>query len=251
MKFQIKKFSDGQYTAEGVHAGDLTLSIQGNTYSDLFYAASVKEAWDSIPENKGHLSKLRVNCLIGQRSDRRFTTGGSFDLKVIANFINSLRFSEVEVLDPHSDVTCALIENCTSISPTPWIEKAFKAIGTNPALVSPDAGAYKKVYNIAESIGADLVPANKVRLKGVPQVRVQGDVNGKDCLIVDDIADGGRTFIALSKALKQGGASRIYLYVTHGMFNFGFDEIKVEIDGVYTTDSFREIDEDIVTQFKL
>lgn len=81
--------------------------------------------------------------------------------------------------------------------------------------------------------------------------KAQGDVKGKQCLIVDDLADGGRIFKFLAEALKQQGAAEVYLYVTHAQFNYGFDELKETIDHVYCTNSYKDIDDDFVTQFKL
>ena len=95
------------------------------------------------------------------------------------------------------------------------LKKAFNAIG-NPVLVSPDAGAYKTTHEIAEKLNADLIPSNKVRIQGVPFIKIQGDVKNKECLIVDDLADGGRTFKLLAEELKKQGATKIFLYVTHG-----------------------------------
>ena len=88
MKYEIKKFKDGQVAAKIIEIGNLHIKIRGNTYEDLFRIAAVKEAWDS--ENNMHknaVATLTIMCLIGQRSDRRFNTGESFDLKVIWAFV--------------------------------------------------------------------------------------------------------------------------------------------------------------------
>ena len=251
MNYLIKKFSDNQVHAGNLGNERLIVSLRGNTYEDLFKAASIKEAWDSIPANKNEYSELQISCLIGQRSDRRFNSGGSFDLKVISHFINSMKYDVVRILDPHSDVALGLINNSIKVDHSVYVNASFEEIGTNPILISPDAGAYKKVYEIASAINADLVPSNKVRLDGVPIVEIQGNVGGRDCMIVDDIADGGRTFLLLAEKLKSQGALDIYLYVTHGMFNYGFKDFKGVVKKIYCTNSFREIDNPMVTQWKL
>ena len=251
MKYELKKFRDGQITAalNTSETRNLEVCLRGNSYEDLFSAASVKEAWDA--ENSmftGQKAVLKLFCLIGQRSDRRFSPATSFDLKIIAQFINSMRFDRVEILHPHSPISLALIANSVAISHFKYVEKAYKSIG-NPILVSPDAGAYKTTHEIAEKLDASLVPSNKVRVNGAPEVKIQGDVAGKNCLIVDDLADGGRTFMNLGKILKQQGATKVYLYVTHAQFNFGFEEIKETIDHVYCTNSYKNIEDDFVTQY--
>ncbi|MBU2996305.1 ribose-phosphate pyrophosphokinase [Cellulophaga baltica] len=251
MKYEIKKFKDGQVTAKVIENGNLDIKIRGNSYEDLFRVATIKEAWDAEnSENKTAIAKLTIFCLIGQRSDRRFNKGESFDLKIIANFINSMQFDKVSILHPHSPISLALIDKSEKSSHFSFVEKAFNAIG-NPVLVSPDAGAYKSTHEIAEKLNADLIPSNKVRVNGAPIISIQGDVKGKECLIVDDLADGGRTFKFLAEALKNQGASKVYLYVTHAQFNYGFDELKETIDHVYCTNSYKVIDDNFVTQFEV
>ncbi|WP_233861356.1 phosphoribosyltransferase family protein [Tenacibaculum piscium] len=251
MKYEIKKFNDGQVTAKIFEKGNLHVKIRGNSYEDLFRIATIKEAWDA--ENILHKTAtaiLTIYCLIGQRSDRRFNEKESFDLKVIANFINSMGFDKVEILHPHSSISLALIDNSIEIKSYEFVKKVYNVIG-NPILISPDAGAYKTTHEIAEKLEADLIPSNKVRIAGVPKITIQGDVKNKECLIVDDLADGGRTFNFLAKELKNQGATKVFLYVTHGQFNYGFDELKENINHIYCTNSYKDISDDFVTQFKV
>ncbi len=251
MKYEINKFKDGQVTAKIIESGDLHIKIRGNSYEDLFRIASIKEAWDNENStNKSLIATLTVYCLIGQRSDRRFNDLESFDLKIITNFINTMNFDKVEILHPHSNITLALINNSKELKHYDYVKKVYNDIG-NPILVSPDAGAYKTTHEIAENLNADLVPSNKVRVNGIPMIRIQGDVKGKDCLIVDDLADGGRTFKFLAEELKKQGAVKVFLYVTHAQFNFGFDELKESIDHVYCTNSFKDITNSFVTQYNV
>ena len=251
MQYKIKKFKDGQVAATIVEEGNLAVKVRGNSYEDLFTIAAIKEAWDADTSmNKTATASLTIYCLIGQRSDRRFNPKESFDLKVIANFINTMKFDKVEIFHPHSPISLALIENSNKLSHFSYVEKAFEAIG-NPVLVSPDAGAYKTTHEIAEKLAADLVPSNKVRVNGAPEISIQGEVKDKNCLIVDDLADGGRTFKFLAEALKKQGAAKVYLYVTHAQFNYGFEELKETIDHVYCTNSYKDIDDAFVTQFKV
>ena len=251
MTYEIKTFKDGQVATKLLDSGDLHIKIRGNSYEDLFKIASIKEAWDAQNTlNKNVTAQLTIYCLIGQRSDRRFNKNESFDLKVICDFINRLNFDKVYILHPHSAISLALINNSEKISHFNYVKKAFETIG-NPVLVSPDAGAYKATHEIAEKLNADLVPSNKVRVDGIPQISIQGSVKGKNCLIVDDLADGGRTFKFLAEALKQQGALKVFLYVTHAQFNYGFEELKETINHVYCTNSYKDINDDFVTQYQL
>lgn len=178
------------------------------------------------------------------RQDRFINPDEPFSLKIYAELINSLSFNRVEIYDCHSDVGLALIENSLHI---PQWKVAAKVLpcellaDENVLLVSPDAGAYKKV--------SCLMPDDNRIVLGTKQRDSDGkitktniyspvDVLGKECLIVDDICDGGRTFVELAKILKEKGASKIMLYVTHGIFSTGFMELQKYIDIIYTTNSF-------------
>lgn len=97
-----------------------------------------------------------------------------------------------------------------------------------------------------------MIASNKYRDdKGDPQISVIGDVNGKDLLIVDDCLDSGRSFAYLGAKLKEQGARTVSLYVSHAMFFYGYDQVKVGVDHVYCTNSFKNIKDDFVTQFKI
>jgi len=198
------------------------------SYEDLFFLISFAEAISNHTDPNN--IEIYIPCLFGQRSDRRFSDVSSFDLKVIARCINSCNFGKVYIFDPHSDVSLALIDRSVRISPRFEVENSVARLSKNLGvlfgdivLVSPDAGAYKKTYDIADELGLNMVASNKVRHDDEIHINVSGDVVDKNLLIVDDLADGGYTFKLLSQKLKQMGAKTISLYVSHGLFTKGFD----------------------------
>jgi len=65
---------------------------------------------------------------------------------------------------------------------------------------------------------------------------------------VDDICDGGGTFLGLATALKEKNAGKLSLIVSHGIFSKGFEELNKSFDTVFTTNSFRDIEEEKVVQ---
>lgn len=77
------------------------------------------------------------------------------------------------------------------------------------------------------------------------------DLQGKDLYIVDDICDGGGTFTILSKELKKRNCGKVNLIVSHGIFSKGEAPLKENIDAVYTTDSFKDINSEYIKQIKL
>jgi len=253
---KVIKYPDGQVNVQ-ISDVESKISMRINSYEDLFVLKAIKE----ISDYTNHLKykELFIPCLFGQRSDRRFSENESFGLKIICDFINSMNFNRVKIFDPHSDVSLALINNSEKISSFSYvkdsifyIKNSFLNCKTDDLiLVSPDAGAYKKVFKYAEDLNLPLVAANKFRnLKGEVTLNILGDVKGKNCLIVDDILDGGYTFHLLAKQLKEQGATKVFLYISHAYFNKGIDFTEY-IDGFYCTNSVKEIDYPKVTQFKI
>lgn len=179
------------------------------------------------------------------RQDRVMVPGEPHSIRAFCRVLASMRFKCVTVFDPHSDVTPALVENMTVVDNQHFISWVLKELGGQQVvLVAPDAGALKKVYKLAEKLGfrGEIACGSKVRdvVTGeIVRQDVTGNVSGKHCLIVDDICDGGRTFIALGKALRKQGAQAVSLAVSHGIFSYGVACLFQEIGTVYTTDSYQ------------
>ena len=107
--------------------------------------------------------------------------------------------------------------------------------------MAPDAGALKKCYAFAEAVGArEVVSCSKHRdLKTgkILGLTCEASVGGKDLFVLDDICDGGRTFIEVSRLLRPR-ANSIDLAVTHGIFSKGTNVVAECFDRVYTTNSY-------------
>lgn len=194
------------------------------------------------------------------RQDRVCVNGESFTLKVFCDLINSANFDKVYVLDAHNDVSPALINNCINIPNDSYVLSAANAINKEIILVSPDSGANKKINKLYDNLKdftlfRDIVKCDKNRNLNTGELKgfdvFTNDLMDFDCLIVDDLIDGGRTFVGVAEALKAKNACDIYLFVSHGIFSYGFDELKKNIKHIYTTNSFKDIDDPFVTQIKI
>lgn len=163
------------------------------------------------------------------RQDRVALVGEPLSIKVFCSLINALEFDSVTVWDPHSEVTPALLNR---VRVKPASNFVVQMIQDNPellsrcVLVAPDAGARKRVEAVSQALGGrQVVYGGKKRdpLTGaLSGFYVDGDVpTDVPLLVVDDICDGGGTFIALAKVLREKTAQPLYLYVTHGLFTRG------------------------------
>jgi len=195
------------------------------------------------------------------RQDRQCFNGESFTLKVFTDLINSAKFDNVIVLDSHSDVAPAMLNKCKNISNDQYVEMAyFEIVESDNAeliLVSPDSGANKKSNKLFDNLKhfKDIVKCDKKRDVSNGKLSkfevFSDDLHGASCLIVDDICDGGRTFIGIAETLKYKNAGNIYLFVTHGIFSNGFDELNKHFKAIYTTNSFNDVENSNVKQFKI
>lgn len=204
---------------------------------------------------KGLKLGLRIPYVPYSRQDRVMVPGESLSIKVFADLINSLKLDQVEIWDPHSDVTTVLFDNCRVVSQEALLMAVHTGYlsdnitQTNLAeyiLICPDAGARKKIHKVAERCGINqIIYADKVRDVATGKILGTtidlGDFDFKEnskFLIVDDICDGGRTFIEIAKKLKVdminilGEYYTIDLHITHGFFTKGLDELMTHFDSI-------------------
>jgi ribose-phosphate pyrophosphokinase len=190
------------------------------------------------------------------RQDRVMIAGEPLSVKVYADIINALHLDSVTIYDAHSEVAPALLERCVNIANHDFIQKVVAKIGKKVLLISPDGGALKKIYKVSEALGGvEVIECSKTREVKTGKLSsfkvYSDDLQGKDCLIVDDICDGGGTFIGLAEALNARNAGNLYLAVSHGIFSKGLDDLGGYFTEIFTTDSIKEIIHEKLTQFKL
>ncbi len=181
------------------------------------------------------------------RQDRVMVPGEPLSVKIYADLINQLGLQKVLVFDPHSEVTAALVHKVEVISNHQFVAQVIEKIGEEVLLVSPDGGALKKIYKVSEALGGlPVVECSKHRDVRTGQLLgfkvFADDLQGKTCLIVDDICDGGGTFLGLAKALQEKNARKIYLAVSHGIFSKGTAALTAQFSAIYATDSFRVVE---------
>ena len=178
--------------------------------------------------------------------------GEPLSLQVVIQLIKLCNFSEVEVWDPHSDVLVGMFEPGTLVVKTQveCLEQYISLLIPNSFLVSPDAGALKKIYKLAKQTKLPVIEASKIRdVKTGEITGTKIDFNNVDTyyrtsgtgklvkplfIIVDDICDGGRTFIELAKEIRKvyGRECNIQLVVTHGIFSKGLSVFSGLIDRI-------------------
>lgn len=202
---------------------------------------------------------LKIDYMMYQQDDRRFKTEESFGLKVVSNFINSMKWDKVEIFHPHSDKV-EFIDNCIITSNQSFVEEAILDIRSYtfnrfPYWVIPDSGAFKTQFKQIENIEyPNFITCMKSRnheTDGIETVVNVGDLSGQACFIVDDICLGGRTFIQIAQKLREKNCGELYLIISHGVFNQGIEHLLEYFDYIYTTDSICNIEHEKLKIYKL
>jgi ribose-phosphate pyrophosphokinase len=158
------------------------------------------------------------------RQDKQLKGREPISSKLIAKLLKEAGADRIVTLDLHSDQSVGFfdisIENLRASSVLiPHLKNKF-----NPedlVVVSPDEGGIKRASKYAEKLGSNLAVIHKQR-KGANKIKemiVLGDVEGKDCLIVDDMIDTGGTLMKAAEKLKQAGAKRIFACCIHAVLS--------------------------------
>lgn len=186
--------------------------------------------------------RLTMNYLPNARMDRTKDVSEVFTLKYFCEFINSLNFDEVVVLDPHSNVGVALLNNLTVKSPEAYIKSVLDDIegkyidggekyAGSSVIYFPDEGAMKRYSGMFVFKERTIIYGDKVRdwktgtITGLKikdrngselsRLSVNNPVNGAVVLMIDDIVSYGGTLAYSADSLKELGATAIYAYVSH------------------------------------
>lgn len=244
--YNVIHFPDGQphinipKEDDGFVLYDVVCSI--TSAQRLLELQMIADAIDNLRQCK---CCLHIPYLMGARFDRvhDMKPGDSFDLRVIAKVINSLEFGTVYLYDPHSDVSPALINNCMVVTNKKLVDAYTRE---DSVLIVPDAGAAKKAHQYIDWNKNIVMSTQCAKHRDLGTGKVYLEVldprkcAGMNCVIIDDICDGGATFLAIAKDLRGKGYNplSLTLIVTHGIFSKGFELLNEYFDEIICSKSY-------------
>jgi len=160
------------------------------------------------------------------RQDRKPGPRTPISAKLVANLITEAGASRVLTVDLHAGQIQGFFDIPTdNLYAQPVMVKDIKDYldGEDLMVVSPDVGGVVRARALAKRIDADLAIVDKRRDRaGESEVmHIIGEVDGRTCLLVDDIVDSGGTICNAAEALLEQGAKAVYAYVTHGVLSGG------------------------------
>jgi ribose-phosphate pyrophosphokinase len=269
IKWELISFPDGHKHINFNHTIGQISGLTGvviktriKTYDDMFI---LKQTVAVVREMNPKIRiLLYISYLLASRYDREMHDYDSFDLKIVCNDINALNFTKVTIVEPHSIVTISLLNNVEVVHPLDLPLDVFLQGYTpdNICFVVPDLGAVKRVETFLTKFkrNINIVYSNKHRNLNTGEITGIDIFNSQllkeNVIIYDDLCDGGRTFIELTKVLRITGVVKyISLFVTHGIFSQGIDKLLHELgngylDEIYTTNSYKEQNNEGWTNFK-
>lgn len=245
----FKVFPNGETLVDGEQIislldftkGDAELTFKYENDSDLLKLMFVKSYLDS----RNFTTRLTISYMPYSRMDR--VEGNSvFTLKYVANMINAMNFQQVFIIEPHSDVTMALIDRSVAIYPTmTLLDETLMEVDFDiekDYLFFPDQGAQKR-YGKKRDHLKQLVGFKERNFQTgkIDKLQLVGtvDTKGFKAVIVDDLCSYGNTFIRSAQKLRETGAAKVYLLVTHAENSIFKGDVFTSdlIDKVFTTNT--------------
>jgi ribose-phosphate pyrophosphokinase len=193
------------------------------------------------------------------RADRQFMDGDCLSLKLVTFFLSEVYSGGLVTFDVHSSKAKEFLPELVDVSPIKIISDVITRQSSRPTLILPDEGARSR-YNYGDYDAKNPFTGGWYPISHCEKVRdpATGAISGfkvpvistNAALIVDDLCDGGVTFVGIGKAIKATQPDvKLTLYVSHGIFSKGFDELKKYFDHIYTTNSFAgQRDPEFVTE---
>ena len=227
-KAAIRRFSDMEVFVEVLEnvRGEDVYVIQSTSYPANDNLMELLVCIDALRRG----SAQRITAVIPYygyaRQDRKTGPRTPISAKLVANLITKAGADRVLTLDLHAAQIQGFFDIPTdNLFAAPVFSKEIKADhgADQLTIVSPDVGGVLRARAIAKRLDVELAIIDKRRERaGVSEVmHVIGDVNGRRCILVDDIVDSAGTLCNAAEALVEGGASTVSAYVTHGVLSGG------------------------------
>jgi len=158
------------------------------------------------------------------RQDRKAEGREPITARLVADLFKAAGAKRMVSIDLHSGQIQGFFEGPVDhLTALPVIEAYIRANATDPVIVSPDAGRIKVAERLAQHVNAGLAFVYKRRPKGMANVAqaldVIGDVEGRQCILTDDMIDTAGTIVSAAELLYERGATEVWAMATHGVLS--------------------------------
>src|SRR6185437_7793273 len=229
VKAAVRRFADMEIfveVQENVRGEDMFV-IQSTSYPANDHLMELLIVIDALKR----ASARRITAVIPYfgyaRQDRKVGPRTPISAKLVANLITEAGANRVLTVDLHAGQIQGFFDIPTdNLYGMPVIVKDIEdylGTGDHLMVVSPDVGGVVRARALAKRLGADLAIVDKRRERaGESEVmNIIGDVDGRSCILIDDIVDSGGTICNAAEALLKAGAKDVCAYATHGVLSGG------------------------------
>lgn len=238
--YKITRFPDGEVhlqLSELDRKEPIKVVMRIRNAEDLFLFMQLS---DILHRQEITVEELHIPYLMSMRCDRVFSFDRPFSLKIVSEIIKGMGAMQVYLYEPHSIKSCRMIHaNAKEISR----ELAFQFANTS-TICYPDKGAQER-YDLFKNDG--LLLCEKVRDVATGQLmsfRVTNPESfiGGEITVIDDLCDGGGTFVGLAPKLRELNPTKLRLVVTHAVQLNGIGRVAEVYDEVVITNTYEDWD---------
>lgn len=221
---EVNAFSDGEinvHIAETVRGKDLFIiqstcaPVNNNLMELLIMIDAAKRA------SAGRITAV-VPYFGYARQDRKARSRDPITAKLVANMLTAAGADRVLTMDLHADQIQGFFDiPVDNLLGGPTLYSYFAKKGNIDVVVAPDLGSVKRSRKVAEKLGVPIAIIDKRRPKAnvMEVMNIIGDVEGKRCLMIDDMIDTAGTICQGAQALKDAGALEVYAGCTHAVLS--------------------------------
>jgi ribose-phosphate pyrophosphokinase len=250
----VRRFSDMEVFVE-IHEnvrGEDVFIIQSTSFPANDNLMELLVTLDALKRASARRATAVIPYYGYARQDRKSGGRTPISAKLVANMITAAGADRVLTLDLHAGQIQGFFDIPTdNLYAAPVFVKDIKERynGEDLVMVSPDVGGVLRARAVARRLDADLAIVDKRRERaGVSEVmNIIGDVEGRRCILIDDIVDSAGTLCNAAEALMDRGAKSVAAYVSHGVFSGGAVarvtaspmEAMVTTDSILATEAMR------------
>lgn len=243
--YKIITFPDGEVHLE---LKDINRKEQVRIYcrianaQDLFILMQLS---DILKRQCVEVDDVTITYLMGQRCDRLFDINRPFTLGVVADVVNSFNALSVTIWEPHSERALRLINKASAMPITVMIASRLRRENKELLFAVPDMGAQYRYHGLNPAVICSKVRDEATgNLLDFKVVTTTSDVKDRELLLVDDLCDGGGTFVGLAPKLRELEPETLNLAVTHAVQLNGIKRVAEVYDNVYITNSYKGWDKE-------
>jgi len=254
----VKRFADGEVfvqVEDNVRGSDLFI-IQ-STYPPAEHIMELLMLIDACKRSSAARITAVIPYFAYARADRKDQPRVAITAKLLANLIVGAGADRVLTMDLHSPQIQGFFDiPLDHLYGAPVFMNYFEGLKMQDVMViSPDAGAVKMGRAFAKRLGADLAIVDKRRI-GHDQAKLMniiGDVDGRNCILLDDLISTGGTLCQAALGLKERGAKRVIACASHGVFSGNaFEQLDAApIDEVTVTNTLPLRAENVPSKFRV